>query len=415
MLNFFKNKIYILKSSSAFWYSILKYLEIGITAFTTFLVAEKVGPVEMGKAVPLLLYITYANYLALGVNQVVIKNYSLIVKEGNVVNFITINLQYILLVCLLNFIIAYLVIDETYFMVAALVSCAILLRGFFTSYFRVVYRIRILNKNNIIFSLILLIMVVFFVESWYDYMFWWAISIWICVGLYLVDGFNFFKKIFANIFKCPNISEIKYNLGEGAKLALMGAFTTVLLTADRFVLTHTDVSLAIKGSYQLADYAGMATYMVITTVIFYFYPKWIERLRNEEHFRYYFLKIIKRSFFLIIPIVLMAYIGTVLLTLFAFKEYIALEYFIVLNILLKLLVVLISACGTIYIGLNMEVKFLKTSLPFLLCLIIAIITLIFYIQVKVLYIPLILCLINLSLLIFEIKQLKKILINSNFT
>ena len=286
MLNFFKNKIYILKSSSAFWYSILKYLEIGITAFTTFLVAEKVGPVEMGKAVPLLLYITYANYLALGVNQVVIKNYSLIVKEGNVVNFITINLQYILLVCLLNFIIAYLVIDETYFMVAALVSCAILLRGFFTSYFRVVYRIRILNKNNIIFSLILLIMVVFFVESWYDYMFWWAISIWICVGLYLVDGFNFFKKIFANIFKCPNISEIKYNLGEGAKLALMGAFTTVLLTADRFVLTHTDVSLAIKGSYQLADYAGMATYMVITTVIFYFYPKWIERLRNEEHFRY---------------------------------------------------------------------------------------------------------------------------------
>ncbi|WP_121667573.1 polysaccharide biosynthesis protein [Mesonia aquimarina] len=387
MTQFLKQKLNLLTSSPSFWFTILKYLEVAITTITTFLIASKVGPSEMGKAIPILLYVTYANYLTLGVNQVIIKNYSRLKENGNILSFITINFQYILVVCLLNFLLSFLVIDSRFFFFTALVSSAILLRSFFATYFRVINNIRILNKNNLIYSFILMILVYFFVENWFAYMVFWSFSMCFCVMLYFVDSFSFFKNIIKNILKKPKKNTLLFSISEGVKLALIGGFTTLVLTSDRFVINRIDAPLELKGSYQLADYVGMAIYIGITTVVFYFYPQYIERIRNDINFRKRLGKILKLALLLILPFISLVYLVSSFVTLFIFKDYENLAIYISLNCYIKLLVILLSTYGMLYIGLDKEKDFLKSLIPLTVIILAVVITIILMNDIELFYIP----------------------------
>lgn len=371
----------------AIWFSLLKYVEIGISALTIFYVAKKIGPIEMGKSIATLLYITYANYLSLGLNQVIVKNYSRIGKD-KIKNFITINIQYLLLVSLLNFGLAYIFLGLEYFMVVAVVSSGTLIRSFFSSYFRAIFRIEILNKNSLLFSILLLVFVISFVNTWYEYMFYWAIAMWLSIVLYILDDKLFFIKIFKRLLYVPEKAQVLYNFYEGVKLATTGIIITILLTADRFVINKLDFSLSIKGSYQLAEYVSMAIYMIITTIIFYFYPKWIERIRNCNNFRKKYLKYLIISFFVAPFLLGIIYLVGILFSTLVFNEYIGLSNLVLFTSMLKLSVILLSSCSLFYIGLDKEFKYIKSMIPLIIISILLIILFLYFYNPPIYIIPL---------------------------
>src|SRR5690606_31035056 len=115
---------------------------------------------------------------------------------------------------------------------------------------------------------------------------------------------RFFNNVFRHLKNIPSKEEVKFNFSEGIKLALTGVITTILLTCDRFVINHLKIPVELKGTFQLADYLGMAVYMVFTTVIFYFYSKWIQKIRDDKHFANKYLTYCGYSIFLS-PIILL--------------------------------------------------------------------------------------------------------------
>jgi O-antigen/teichoic acid export membrane protein len=345
-------------------FSGLKYLEIVITALTTFFLAQMIGPFEMGKAIPVLLYITYSTYLSLGVNQVIIKNYSEFEVVDNADVFLNINLQYHVLISLITIALAFLFIQYEFALLAGAISAATIMRSYFMAYFRVIDKIFILNRNNLIFSILLLTSVFTLVETWFDYLLWWAISIWISVIIYIFDSRALLKQlIYKYFFSKLDFDQIGFIIKQGVRLALLGATTTFLLTFDRIIISNTDLPLDVMGTYQLADYFGKAFYMIATTVLFYYYPVILKRLKTEIPFRKKYLKMIIRLMILIVPIILIFMILVKCIKIFYFKEYPNLEWFVSFNLLLKMIVFISSLLAAVFIALNKEYSFLRTNIP----------------------------------------------------
>lgn len=346
----------------AILFSLFKYLEVGIIAATTFIVAKKIGPDEMGKAMPVLLYITYSNYLSLGINQVIVKNYSRFKDEGQIKEFVKINLQYMIVISLVSVFAAYVFVDFDFFILAAMVSIGTLMRSFFTSYFRAIDKIWVLNKNEIIFSLLLFLLTLVLVNNLKDYLLYWWISLWIGLLFYLIDGRTFFFKVIRQLFFISKKKKLVSNLKEGIKLASAGFLTTILLTADRFVINRLDFDLSVKGSYQLADYVGAAYYLGVTTIIFYFYPKLITKLREDNGFRKIYINYIKLSAKVFPIIIILTYLFSSAGADWFFKEYNNLSYFITLSVGLKSCVILITSFSIYYVALDKEIYYIRTML-----------------------------------------------------
>jgi len=386
-LNFFKNlKINL----DVFKFTFLKYIEIAITSLITLIVAKEIGPLEMGKAIPVLLFVTYSNYLALGVNQALVKNYSRMKNRLEVLNFITINFQYLLLICVLTFVSAYFLLIQKYFFFSALISAGVLFKGFFMAYFRSINRIFVLNKNNIIFSLLFLLSVLIFVKNWYDYIICWAICLWISNFIYFLDSKVFFLIIIKNIKSIPAKINILFNLKQGLKLATFGVISTILLTSDRIIVNKLDVSLELKGSYQLADYVSMGFFMLITTISFYYTPVWISKIRVSASFRKLFYKRFSMSLLFFPALIGVIYLFSRIFVDLFFPEYDNLIIFIVLSSILKILVSFISLSSIIFMGLDKEIDFIKSMVPIVVLYVISILLFLFVIQVKIYIIPLVL-------------------------
>ena len=381
---------FLRKRKGVIWFSTLKYLEIIITSLATFFLAKKIGPKEMGLAMPVFLYITYSKYLALGVNQVVTKNLSRYDDYDEIKNFITINLQYIIFVGFLNILLAYIILDIKYALFASLVSTFSILRGFFTSYFRAVHRIRVLNKNNIIFSFYLLLSVLFLVDDLYSYLIYWSLGLGGTLILYFLDDKIFFANVFKNFASIQSKDAILFNLKEGVKLAITGFFTTILLTSDRLIINKMNISVEIKGSYQLADYVGTAFYMFVTTITFYFYPKWIENIRNNNQFRKSFISYIKKSMFLIPFVLILLFFASKLIAKIFFPEYQMLENFVVLSVYMKMAVVYLSLIAMYYVGLDYEIKYIKSLKYLVLSLAVIFGVVYFFVSIDFIWVPIIL-------------------------
>ena len=378
--------IKILKSE-VFKFSILKYFEIIITAFISFFVAKIIGPSEMGKSIPIFLFITYSNFLVLGVNSALVKNYSRMKSKLDSLNFITINFQFIIFASFLTFILSYLLIETDYFLFTALISSGVLLKSFFTAYFRVKNRILILNKNNIIFSILFLLSTVLFVEDLYQYIISWSLCLWISNLLYFFDSRIFFATILKRICLIPSKINLIFNLTEGIKLAAFGIIITLLLSTDRFIIENLNIVNETKGSYQLADFISMGIFVLITTVSFYYYPAWIERIRNEKNFRELFFKRVKISFVFFPLFILVIYIaGGVFANLF-FPEYENLMTYVIITSILKILVSYLSIISIFFLSFNEEIVLIKSMIPLLVLYFLTI--LIFYTYtINIIFVPL---------------------------
>jgi O-antigen/teichoic acid export membrane protein len=347
-------------------FSVLKYLEIILTSLTTFFLAKKLGPIQLGRALPVLLYITYANYLALGLNQVVTKNFNRI-EEINKSRFLAINLQCLIITSFANILLSSFFVEDNYSNIVALISMLTIYRGFFSAYFRAVDRIRIININSIIFSFLLFIVVLFTVESLNSYLYSWSILLFIVLILFYSNDLYFFNRVFLRLGIIPTMKDVKFNIYEGIKLALIGLSTTILLTIDRLIINKLEIPLKLKGSFQLADSVGMAIYMVATTIIFYYYPSWIHKLRGDKLF---IKRYLNNCFYIILCIpfilIIICLFGSILIPIF-FPEYPKLLNITCMMLISKLSVISLSFVSLFYIGKDNESHYLKKiSIPIML-------------------------------------------------
>lgn len=394
-------------------FSILKYVEIILTSLTTFFLAKKLGPSQLGMALPILLYITYANYLALGLNQVVTKNFSRI-EAGKRVDFITINLQYLLLSSILNILLAVCVIGYNYGLIGACISILIILRGFFSAYFRAIEKISVLNINNIIFSSFLFISVLAMVDSLSIYLNIWAGLLLLAVFLFFLFDYKFFTKVFLNLTSIPSKESVKFNLYEGMKLAITGGISTILLTCDRFIINQIDIPIETKGSVQLADYVGMAVYMIATTIIFYFYPSWVKRIREDYSFCNLYLKyctyIVLSTPILIIVVF---FLGKILIPVF-FSEYPDLLYTVCAIVFSKMAVIALGFISLFYIGKDEEKTYMRKLIIPLFVIIIIGCVIVYFKSFPFIIVPLINGVIIFIVSLFLIRDLRDIYLSKHY-
>ena len=352
MFSFFNKNIQVIS------YTFFKYFELILTAVLMLVLADKIGPVEMGYSISSLLYITYSSYLAFGMNTLIIKNYK---RENNKIGFLTCNFQFLFCVGLLNFVFTFFIFDKTIFYLISIISIANLFRSFFMSYYRVINKIWVLNINNIFLSSFLLISTFFLVDYWSEYLLIWSIIVSLSLILFVFFDIMVFKELFNEFFNLPNFIVLFRSFKEGAKLALVAGVGTVLLTTDRLLINSLAISDTIKGSYQFADNLSTAIFIGFSSVIFYFTPDWINKINEDKSFFIYLNKIVNYGL-LIIPIVsIFAYNIVGFLHKFWFLEYQDLPKFVLLTLILKLIILLSGIYTLVYIGLNDEIKFLKLS------------------------------------------------------
>lgn len=399
-------KKFISKNKGVIAFSIFKYLEIGITALTTFILAKKIGEQGLGQALPVLLFITYANYFSLGVNQVILKNYSR--YETNLANkFLLLNFQYLSFICIFVVLLSFSLIDFKHFMFVSIIAIGNIFRSYFMAYYRVKDRSIILNKNNLIFSLLLFTLTILFTNTLTDYLIFWSISISTSILLYLSDDLLYFLKLFKSFFTLPDMSFLKKNLLEGIRLAMIGFVSTILLTLDRFIINDKSIDLAIKGSYQLSDFVGTAYYMVLTTIIFYFYPKLIANLRENEAAKKQFLKYVKFALKIFPIFVGLAFVCATLIQKLIFPEYQNLPYFISSIIALKSVILISTSFSMYYIAKDQEVKYLKSMVILIVAAILAAVVVKFYFIDYIIYIPNIISILILIEILFKIKVINE--------
>ncbi len=345
-----------------FSFTLFRYLEIVITGLTMLFLAKKIGPTEMGKTIGPLLYITYSSYLALGLNTQIVKNFKNFQDESEKVSFLTVNIQYFILISLVNLLLSYLLLERAYFFYTAIISIATLFRSFFTAYFRVVDKIWVLNINNIVLATSLLIGVLFFVEVWLDYLVIWSGVALSCVVLFMMYDLKMLKSVMKRILKKPDNIILKHSLFEGIKQAVVGAITTLLMTSDRFILNQLNITDHIKGQYQFADNISMMLYIGLTSILFYYTPNWIQRIKSDKLFIMKLNRIINYGLISILPLLAIAYISSLILKNLYYSEYDILEWYVVPTLLVKILLVINAIGVLIYTGLNREKDYVRSMI-----------------------------------------------------
>ncbi len=360
--------IEFLKRTGVYSFTLIKYIEVVFTALSTFILAKKIGPNQMGIGLPVFLYITYANYLSLGLNQVVLKNYSRI-NHSEKNEFIRFNFQYYLIISLVNVSLSFKLLDTKFALISSLISNSLLFRSFFTSYFRSIDKVYVLSINNFLYSALILFLVIIFVNDLISYLFvWLMISVFVLLLYYAYD-IKFFNEIFKSIHIFPSVKTLKFNITEGVKLALSSIISTIYLTSDRFIVNKIDIDIEFKGSLQLSDYFGTAIYILITTIIFYFYPKLIAKVRESSEFRNKLLSYISYTPFYIIIILVFSYIFLYYTIPIFFAEYPNLLILVISQLFTKLMVISIGFLSLYFIGMDDEKRFLIINIIPLLILI----------------------------------------------
>lgn len=336
----------------ALLFSLLKYIEIIFTALTNIILANNIGAEEMGYSIPIFLFITYSNYLCLGVNQVITKYYYRYSGEEKDI-LLNVSFVFICMVSMITVILSYIVLEK-HMLLSGLISCLIFFRTFCLSYFRLVRRMIAININSIIFAALFFLGTLLCVKNLRDYLLIWLISSLISGIIYIVmDRYFFFKRI-KSLMKKINTIYLRMLLFEGVKLSSISILFTLLLTVDKFFINKYDMANSLKGSYQLADNICTGVYIILTTVAFYYYPVWLVRLRDDFDFRVKYFKYLNLYVF-IIPIIsffiaiLSYYISPVL-----FPEFNQLWILIFILFMYKQYVLIISFYSSYYIANDIE-------------------------------------------------------------
>jgi hypothetical protein len=342
-------------------FSALRYLEYAIIALSYLVVAKKVGPAEYSKTIPGFIFITYSQYLMMGLNQALVKAYvvdsGFEVKQTYVKNI----LYYILFISLVAFFIGIAILPNQLFVVS-FISSMIYFQSILQTLLRLEDRILGINVSNLVFSVIYFALVFFYAKNIQQFFLYWLLSLTISNVINGVQAYPIIKKLQIKFYKkdiLHIVSTIKPQIKLGIKMTLIGFVSTYFLTYDRFLLNLFSENKALKGNYQLADNIASTIYLFFVTVLFYYLPILLKRASLNSTNRLQILKYGAAFVFVVSILLIIAGPFLNIIILKYFPAYQALTHFLVYQSILKINILSIGIASTISIALNLEMKFLK--------------------------------------------------------
>ncbi|WP_143095902.1 MATE family efflux transporter [Pedobacter insulae] len=343
-------------------FSLLRYLEYGLVAFSYIIVAKKVGPAEYSKTIPGFLFITYSQYLMLGLNQALIKAYSTEDNEEIRRVYMRNTLYYIFLVSILVVLAGIALLPSEMFVYISLISVMIYFRGVFQTLLRLEDKILGINISNLAFSLTYFVLVFFYTDSIPYFFAAWLISLVFANFFNAFQAFPIINRLGIS-FNLSNIRDLRNTIlpqiKSGVKMTLIGLITTFFLTYDRFILNHFSTDHILKGNYQLADNIAGALYLLLTTILFYYYPIILNKGSKSAEFR---VKVVKYgSVGVVLVSLAIIAIGPFFISMLVhfFPSYENISEFLIWQAVLKINILGLGIGSIISITSNKEFFFIK--------------------------------------------------------
>ena len=343
-------------------FSVLRYLEYGIIALSYIVIAKKVGPAEYSKTIPGFIFITYSQYLMMGLNGALIKAYvvdsTFEIKQIYVKN----TLYFAFFISFVAFILGVISLPKQLFVVS-LISSMVYFQNVFQTLLRLEDKILGINFSNLVFSVIYFVLVFFYAKNVQLFFLYWLFSLVISNLLNAIQAYPILKKLQLRFHKkdiLQVIKTIKPQIKLGTKMTLMGIVSTYFLTFDRFLLNNFSANKSLKGNYQLADNIASTIYLFFVTVVFYYTPAILKKASLSPVFRVQMLRF-GTAFVLILSVLAIGITPLIdkFIIIKYFPAYAELTHFLTYQFILKIIILSIGIAGNISIALNSEVKFLK--------------------------------------------------------
>jgi O-antigen/teichoic acid export membrane protein len=250
-------------------YTILKYVEFGVTALLTILLASRVSAQDYGSAAIFFVTVSYLQFASFGSNQVLIKWYAK--KKTDDEGYVVINLMFWITFFACCLIILFCIYSNSILLLFAfIVSILKLIYESLINIFRVKELLHKINILSVIFSLIFFFSVFFLGFSIQSYFLCWIFSFFISImiGFFLLPRNTIdFKVFWGNRFLVFNF------LGDGFFMLIINFITLSLTTMDRSILNYYLVSESLIGSVQLVDIITNGITLSVTSIIFVLLPK----------------------------------------------------------------------------------------------------------------------------------------------
>ena len=334
-------------------FSLLKYLELAVSAISSLILAHKVGPQGMAAISPLLLYITYSGFFSLGGPSVYLKEKS----KGEFSNRGKVLLN-VLLAAIFTTLCYFIIFGWSYIFVP-FISMAVFVRSYLIANFRIKDKIFVINIACISSALSTLLLVILLVNNVDEYIMSVFLGHVIAIIIYLNFDKSVLQRFIVTIKDKIDINDWHSFLKLGLKLNIVAFLTLFLMSTDRLIVLNLGLNSDAIGTFQLSDMIAGLFYLLITNVMFFFYPSWIRRIQRDSVFRNKYLKISCVLPFLLISLFPIAYFASCFIFPYLFPEFVDLSFYLMISMLMKTCVIGFSIQNVVYISNNSEGELIK--------------------------------------------------------
>lgn len=325
--------------------------------------ANLVTPEEYGRASIGFQVVTYSAFIVMGVNQVLLKHYSLEENEKLKTFYLQYNFAYNLIACLFSvFLISVLFSSKEYVVFLSLICGVKLILESSIATNRV--KGNMVNINIIYISYSLLFLLLFFtlVTNVFEFFKYWSYSIIFgaCVGV-LLSFKSVFKGFSIKGFKKALKQSFGLLFNDGIKLALISLISPLFSTLNIICLNIFKVDSAVIGNFQLADNIANMVSLGGASILFIVFPDVIKQISKDKSKIQLFYKVGFKVVVLCIIALIVLYYPLKEALLYFFPEYEKLSYLILFTLISRLLILLLFIPNSVWITFSKEKIYIKSS------------------------------------------------------
>lgn len=326
--------------------------------------ANLVSPEEYGRASIGFQVVTYSAFIVMGVNQVLLKHYSLEENEKLKTFYLQYNFAYNLIACLFSvFLISVLFSSKEYVVFLSLICGVKLILESSISTNRV--KGNMVNINIIYISYSLLFLLLFFtlVTNVFDFFKYWSYSIIFgaCVGL-LLSFKSVFKGFRVKGFKKALKQSFGLLFNDGIKLALISLVSPLFSTLNIICLNIFKVDSAVIGNFQLADNIANMVSLGGASILFIVFPDVIKQISKDKSKIQLFYKVGFKVVVICVIALIVLYYPLKEALLYFFPEYEKLSYLILFTLISRLLILLLFIPNSVWITFSKEKIYIKSAI-----------------------------------------------------
>lgn len=359
-----KRKLY--SNKKILFFSLFKYIEYAINAFLFFSIAQKVTPFDYGNASSSFLLISYSGFIVLGVNQVLVKRFSVQDDNEERKHLIIYTFIYNAIFSMVLFCSIMLLFNKDYSFYIALLCSSKLITECVVSVFRVTHQIKIINFLYIHQATLFFFFYLMFVHQMDDFFQFWAISSFFgaLVSTVMFLRQNFFKDFLFKRFFLFWKQKNRIFLNEGVLFTAISLIAVIYVSVDRFWYINVyKFEDTVLGTVQLADSISNLITLGISSILFIVTPnilKTLSAMDLNERILYIKKSYIWLSFLLLIIIIISVPLSVIVSRFYA--QYSNITYPFLMAIIIKFLNLALFVPSMFYIVINKERSFIKISL-----------------------------------------------------